>query len=63
MLPPKDREKTQTKAMCDTKQESDNGKGIIAGHDQTEEEEIAQNQKTKNARSLARQETLENRRH
>jgi hypothetical protein len=42
------------------KQESNNGKGIIADHDRTEEEEIAQKQeRTKNIRSLARQKHLQ----
>jgi hypothetical protein len=51
---------TRTIVTCSMKQESNNGKGIIADHDRTEEEEIAQKQeRTKNIRSLARQKHLQ----
>jgi len=47
MLPPRDWEKTQITVTCSMAQnKKNNGKGIIADHDRTEEEEIAQNKKT-----------------
>jgi len=42
MLPPRDWEKTQIAVTCRMAQnKKNNGKGIIADHDRTEEEEIA----------------------
>jgi len=63
MLPPRDWEKTQIAVTCRMAQnKKNNGKGIIADHDRTEEEEIAQkSRRRQNIRSLARPKTIETR--